>query len=134
MQDAYKPVVFQRHTHQLRTILIDRQPWFVAHDFALPINARRPYAAWQAQKGGLQAAAPQSSATSAQSEWPDVKSAWCNPRMDDDCYINNKKVPVAELGKWLPTISESNVDQLGGYCETILCFDSNDQPLGYLLQ
>ncbi|MGC4009458.1 MAG: BRO family protein [Pseudomonas sp.] len=43
MQDTYKPVVFQRHTHQLRAVLIDRQPWFVAHDFALLINARRPY-------------------------------------------------------------------------------------------
>lgn len=45
--------------------------------------------------------------------------------MDDDCYINNKKVPVAELGKWLPDISESNADQLGGHCETILCFDKD---------
>lgn len=43
MQDAYKPVIFQRHTYQLRAVLIDRQPWFVAHDFALLINARRPY-------------------------------------------------------------------------------------------
>ncbi|MCJ1879342.1 hypothetical protein [Pseudomonas nitroreducens] len=43
MQDAYKPVVFQRHTYQLRAILIERQPWFVAHDFARQINARRPY-------------------------------------------------------------------------------------------
>ncbi|HBP1225532.1 hypothetical protein EGJ65_00825 [Pseudomonas aeruginosa] len=91
------------------------------------------YAAWQAQKGSAPASTLQSP-TSAQSEWPDVKSAWCNPRMDDDCYINNQKVPVAELGKWLPSVSESNVDQLGGYCETILCFDSKDQPLGYLLQ
>ncbi|HGW4727207.1 TPA: hypothetical protein ACNH51_006081 [Pseudomonas aeruginosa] len=91
------------------------------------------YAAWQAQKGSAPASTLQSP-TSAQSEWPDVKSAWCNPRMDDDCYINNQKVPVAELGKWLPSVSESNIDQLGGHCETILCFDSKDQPLGYLLQ
>ncbi|MDD0996643.1 hypothetical protein M5G20_12255 [Pseudomonas sp. TNT2022 ID1044] len=70
----------------------------------------------------------------AKSEWPDVKSAWCNPRADDDCYINNKKVPIAELGKWLPDISESNADQLGGRCETILCFDKDDQLMGYLLQ
>ncbi|WP_152222289.1 hypothetical protein [Pseudomonas sp. SCB32] len=42
MQDAYKPVVFQHHTYQLRAILIERQPWFVAHDFARLINARRP--------------------------------------------------------------------------------------------
>ncbi len=48
-------------------------------------------------------------------------------RMGDDCYVNEKKVPVAELAKWLPSVSESNVDQLGGYCEAILCFDSKDQ-------
>lgn len=53
-----------------------------------------------------------------QSEWPEVKTAWCNPQADDDCYINSKKVPVAELGKWLPDISESNADQLGGQCES----------------
>ncbi|MCE4073614.1 MULTISPECIES: phage antirepressor [Pseudomonas] len=39
MQDAYRPVAFQRHTHQLRAVLIDRQPC----DFARLINARRPY-------------------------------------------------------------------------------------------
>lgn len=92
------------------------------------------HAAWQAEKAGAQASARQSSAPGNQSEWPEVKSAWCNPRMDDDCYINNQKVPVVELGKWLPDVSESNVDQLGGYCETILCFDDKGQPLGYLLQ
>lgn len=54
--------------------------------------------------------------------------------MDDDCYINSKKVPIAKLGKYLPSVSESNVDQLGGYCETILCFDKDDQAMGYLLQ
>ncbi|NWC07851.1 hypothetical protein HX776_03245 [Pseudomonas agarici] len=91
------------------------------------------YAAWEAQKGNAQAKV-QSPSSSAQSKWPDVKTAWCNPRMDDDCYINSKKVPIAELGKWLPDISESNADQLGGHCETILCFDKDDQPMGYLLQ
>ena len=91
------------------------------------------YAAWQAQKGNAQTGA-QPPSTSAQSEWPEVKTAWCNPRMDDDCYINSKKVPIAELGKYLPSVSESNVDQLGGYCETILCFDKDDQAMGYLLQ
>ncbi|MBI6975416.1 hypothetical protein JET74_08245 [Pseudomonas lactis] len=91
------------------------------------------YAAWQAQKGNAQTGA-QPPSTSAQSEWPEVKTAWCNPRMDDDCYINSKKVPIAKLGKYLPSVSESNVDQLGGYCETILCFDKDDQAMGYLLQ
>ena len=92
------------------------------------------YAAWQAQKGRAQASTQQSVATSAQLEWPDVKSAWCNPRMDDECYINNQRVPVADLGKWLPAVAESNIDQIGGYCETILCFDKDNQPAGYLMQ
>ncbi|MDE3738799.1 BRO family protein [Pseudomonas resinovorans] len=43
MQDAYTPVVFQRHTHQLRAVMIDNQPWFVAYDFALLIGAHHPY-------------------------------------------------------------------------------------------
>lgn len=43
MHDAYIPIVFQRHNHQLRAVMIDHQPWFVAHDFALLISARRPY-------------------------------------------------------------------------------------------
>lgn len=112
-------------------------------DIGVPDNQLAPtfdgryeggYAAWQAQKGGTQVAAVQPPATPPQSEWPDVKSAWCNPRMDDDCYINEKRVPIAELGKYLPAISESNADQLGGHCETILCFDKDDQPMGYLLQ
>ncbi|MBD9632891.1 MULTISPECIES: Bro-N domain-containing protein [Pseudomonadaceae] len=43
MQDAYRPVIFQRHTHQLRAILIDRQPWFVGLDFGRLIGTGRPY-------------------------------------------------------------------------------------------
>lgn len=54
--------------------------------------------------------------------------------MDDECYINNNRVPVAELGKWLPAYSQSNIDQLGGYCETQICYDQEDKPLGILMQ
>ncbi len=43
MHDASTPIVFQRHNHQLRTVMIDNQPWFVAHDFARLIGALRPY-------------------------------------------------------------------------------------------
>jgi prophage antirepressor-like protein len=43
MHDAYTPITFQRHNHQLRAVMIDHQPWFVAQDFALLIAARRPY-------------------------------------------------------------------------------------------
>lgn len=91
------------------------------------------WVAWNQEKNGT-ASTTTNTPAAPQSEWPEVKTAWCNPQADDDCYINNKKVPVAELGKWLPDISESNADQLGGHCETILCFDKDDQPMGYLLQ
>lgn len=60
------------------------------------------------------------------------QTAWCNPQAEDDYSINNKKVPITELDKWLPDIRESNAYQLGGTWEAMLCFDSKDQPLGYL--
>jgi hypothetical protein len=28
--------------------------------------------------------------------------------------------------------AESNINQLGGFCETILYFDKDNQPVGYL--
>lgn len=34
MHEAFTPTVFQRHHNQLRAVLIDRQPWFVARDVA----------------------------------------------------------------------------------------------------
>ncbi|WP_435635495.1 BRO-N domain-containing protein [Pseudomonas solani] len=43
MHDASTPIVFQRHNHQLRTVMVDNQSWFVAHDFARLIGALRPY-------------------------------------------------------------------------------------------
>jgi hypothetical protein len=43
MQDTYRPVIFQRHTHQLRAVLIDRQPWLVGLDFGRLIGTCRPY-------------------------------------------------------------------------------------------
>ncbi|MDT4865275.1 hypothetical protein D3C72_2113300 [compost metagenome] len=42
MQDAHIPLVFFRHNLRLRAVMIDNQPWFVAHDFAQLIGARRP--------------------------------------------------------------------------------------------
>lgn len=94
------------------------------------------YAAWKSKGGYLSSEPlmPTSMKVSAPQSYPDVKSAWCNPQADDDCYINGKKVPIAQLGKYLPEVTESNVDQLGGGCETILCFDKDDKPLGYLSQ
>jgi hypothetical protein len=92
------------------------------------------YAAWQAQKGEVRAKTQQSTSAPSRFQWPEVKSAWCNPRMDDDCYINEEPVAIEDLGKWLPAIHPeeiAEVEQEGGYCETILCFSSADKPLGF---
>ncbi|MFZ6046925.1 Bro-N domain-containing protein [Pseudomonas sp. CR3202] len=43
MQDAYTPLVFQRHTQHLRAVMIDNRPWFVAYDFARLIAAPRAH-------------------------------------------------------------------------------------------
>lgn len=43
MQDAYTPVVFLRYAYQLRAVMVDNRPWFVAEDFARLIGALRPY-------------------------------------------------------------------------------------------
>lgn len=67
-----------------------------------------------------------------QGEWPEVNSAWCNPRMDDDCYINGESVPMHELNKFLPEVSQSNIDQIGGYCEGVICFDADNVPAGVM--
>ena len=32
MQDAYTPLVYFRNNLRLRAMMIDNQPWFVAHD------------------------------------------------------------------------------------------------------
>lgn len=60
----------------------------------------------------------------------DIKEAWCNPRMDDDCSINGQKVPVAELGKYLPALDPSEVEASGGTCEYPICYDANYKPVG----
>ncbi|QOH71675.1 hypothetical protein IGB31_04500 [Pseudomonas putida] len=97
------------------------------------------YTAWQAQKGSHVSsepveAQPISASAPSRFKWPEVKSAWCNPRMDDDCYINNQSVSVSDLGKWLPAVSREEAEQEGGYCETGICFDSKDQPIGHIPQ
>ncbi|WP_262501962.1 hypothetical protein [Pseudomonas fragi] len=60
----------------------------------------------------------------------EVKAAWCNPRADDDCTINGKKVPKAELKQYLPTVYELEVLNAGGHCEYPICYDENDKPVG----
>jgi prophage antirepressor-like protein len=34
MHDAFTPLVFVHHNQRLRTLMVDNQPWLVAHDFA----------------------------------------------------------------------------------------------------
>lgn len=59
-----------------------------------------------------------------------VKEASCNPQMDDDCQINNKKVAKNNLGQYLPTVKVDEVESSGGYCEYPICYDDNDKPIG----
>ncbi len=34
MSKAFTPFVFYHHHQRLRAVIVDNQPWFVAHDFA----------------------------------------------------------------------------------------------------
>jgi len=61
-----------------------------------------------------------------------VLRAWCNPRLDDDCYINDNKVPVAQLSDYLPKVTQEEVDSAGGYCEYPVCYDAGDNPIGIM--
>jgi len=42
MEDAFIPLVLMRHHYPLRGVMIDRQPWVCAHEFALLIGHRHP--------------------------------------------------------------------------------------------
>ncbi len=59
-----------------------------------------------------------------------VKEAHCEPQMDDACTVNDKKVPKAQLGKYLPKLDADSVEAAGGYCEYPVCYDVNDNPIG----
>lgn len=85
-------------------------------------------AQWEADKVG----AGIQKVSTGSSDWPDVISAWCNPRADDDCYINDEKVARDDLDKYLPPVSQLDVDTAGGYCEIDICFDGKDKPFGLL--
>lgn len=49
-------------------------------------------------------------------------SAWCNPRKDNDCYINDTWVDEKQLSKFLPIVTVEEIESRNGFCETILCF------------
>lgn len=59
-----------------------------------------------------------------------VVEVWCNPRMDDDCYVNGQSVPKADLGNYLPSLDPEDVEADGGVCEFPICYDSNYKPIG----
>lgn len=42
MEDAYIPIVLMRHNRPLRGVMIDRQPWVCAHEFARLLGHRHP--------------------------------------------------------------------------------------------
>jgi hypothetical protein len=58
------------------------------------------------------------------------KEAHCEPQMDDACTVNNKKVPIDDLKKYLPVVNADKVSAAGGYCEYPICYDVNDNPVG----
>ena len=48
MHDAYTATTFLRHNRPLRGLLIDDQPWFVAHDLARRATAQEYLKTWEA--------------------------------------------------------------------------------------
>lgn len=42
MEDAYTPIVLMRHNRPLRGVMIDRQPWVCAREFARLLGHRHP--------------------------------------------------------------------------------------------
>lgn len=77
------------------------------------------YAAW---KTGDTAVTPKTSG--------DVVSAHCAPQQDDSCYVNDVKVPKADLGQYLPVVQEATVGAAGGYCDYPICYDKSNKPVG----
>lgn len=60
----------------------------------------------------------------------EVKTAKCNQMMDDECYINDKRVPIDSLGMYLPKVNRDRVEAAGGVCETPICYDKDLKPIG----
>lgn len=60
----------------------------------------------------------------------EIKEAWCNPQADDECYLNDTQVPKADLGKYLPSISDSQAAEQGGWCEYPLCYNGDNKVIG----
>lgn len=67
---------------------------------------------------------------SASTNLGEIKEAWCNPRMDDDCSINGNHIPMADLGKYLPAVDPAVIEAADGTCEYPICYDKNYKPIG----
>ena len=60
----------------------------------------------------------------------DLQNAYCSQTSDDACYINDQKVPKAQLKQYLPTVNPKDVEKDAGYCDYPICYDFNDFPIG----
>ncbi|MCU9530456.1 hypothetical protein [Pseudomonas mosselii] len=60
----------------------------------------------------------------------EVTEAWCNPQMDDECFVNSRRVPMADLGKYLPKVDFDDVMSNGGSCDMKICYSSQGKPIG----
>lgn len=87
--------------------------------FEMDNNYAGGYATW---KAGDVAVTPKASGG--------VESAYCAPQLDDSCYVNDVKVPKADLNQFLPVVQETTVQAAGGYCDYPICYDKADRPVG----
>lgn len=72
----------------------------------------------------------QQPASSALANVGEIKEAWCNPQMDDECSINGKRIPMADLGKYLPSVDPAQIEAADGTCEYPICYDKTYKPVG----
>lgn len=59
-----------------------------------------------------------------------VEEASCSAQLDDNCYVNGQKVPMADLPKYLPLVDPDTVVSNGGACDYPICYDGNNRPIG----
>ena len=67
---------------------------------------------------------------SVSTNFTEIKEAWCNPRMDDECFVNGQKVSMAEVKRLLPKVDFDEVMSNGGVCEFPICYDYTGKPIG----
>ncbi|EPL60205.1 hypothetical protein B382_22430 [Stutzerimonas stutzeri B1SMN1] len=67
---------------------------------------------------------------SVKDNFSEIKEAWCNPRMDDECFVNGQKVTKNEIKRLLPKVDFDEVMSNGGVCEFPICYDYTGKPIG----